>query len=100
MISDHDSDDVFVWCTSIDDISSARTGDRTPWDFHLAETVSAPDKERIMTYMFDEDRKRSFLSILLQRASIRDHLKIDDDVHYSIERTQEVRYHQSCHSCS
>ena len=100
MASDHDSDDVFVWCTSIDDVVSARTGDQSPWDFYLAETVSVSDKDRILTYMFDEDRKRSFLSILLQRASIRGHLQIDDDEQYSIERTPEVRFHRSCLSCS
>ena len=84
-------DDLVVWCTNTDEIeSSDMTEDNSEWKFYLNEMTTTIETKKILSFLFADDQKRSFVSIIIQRAMIRNHLQIQDDNGYSIERTSEV----------
>lgn len=56
----------------------------------LVECLLPSEREKVMKYRVQDDRKRSVLSILLQRKTIRDKLRCDDD-DYQISRTRESK---------
>jgi hypothetical protein len=84
-------DDLVVWCTNIDEIdTSDMTEDNSEWKFYLNKMTTTMETKKILSFLFTDDQKRSLVSILIQRAMIRNHLRIPDDIGYSIERTSEV----------
>lgn len=85
------SNQVLVWCTSTEEIVTAdMKRDDSDWKFYLNEMTSTVEKMKIMSFLFEADQKRALVSILMQKAIIRDHLKVTDDGGYSIDRTAEV----------
>jgi 4'-phosphopantetheinyl transferase len=69
----------------IDDI------DLQPSEFvTLVDCLLPHEREKIMKYRLDQDRKRSLFSTLLQRKTIRDKLLCDDD-DFEIRRTTEAK---------
>jgi hypothetical protein len=87
-------DDLVVWCTNTDEIdASDMTEDNSEWKFYLNKMTTTSETKKILSFLFTDDQKRSFVSIMMQRAMIRNHLKIPDDSGYSIERTSEVVQH-------
>jgi hypothetical protein len=84
-------DDLVIWCTNVDEIdTSDMTEDNSEWKFYLNKMTTTAETKKILSFLFSDDQKRSFVSIMIQRAMIRNHLKIPDDNGYSIERTSEV----------
>jgi hypothetical protein len=57
----------------------------------MIRTCKPKEIVKIEKYQFIDDRKRCFLSILLQRAAIQHRFGIKDD-EYKIERTSEVNF--------
>ena len=85
------SNQVLVWCASTEEIVTADMKNYdSEWKFYLNEMTSTVEKMKIMSFLFEADQKRALVSILMQKAIIRDHLIITDDSGYSIERTPEV----------
>ena len=86
------SEELLLWCTSITEImtSSTITAQGAVWNFYLNE-LTVTDREKILSFIYEEDQRRSFASIMIQRAMIRKRLSVFDDDKYSIERTAEVR---------
>ena len=85
------SNQVLVWYASTEEIETAdMKKDDSDWKFYLNEMTTTVEKKKILSFLFEEDQKRAFVSILIQRAIIRDHLKAIDDSSYSISRTPEV----------
>lgn len=90
-------DDLVVWCTNIDDIdASDMTEENSEWKFYLNKMTTTAETKKVLSFLFTDDQKRSFVSIMIQRAMIRNHLKLQDDSGYSIERTPQVA-HCFCH---
>lgn len=84
-------DDLVLWCTNIDEIdTSDMTEENSEWKFYLNKMTTTAETKKILSFLFTDDQKRSFVSIMIQRAMIRNHLKLQDDSGYSIERTPEV----------
>ena len=82
---------VLIWCASAEEIATAdMKKDDSDWKFYLNEMTSTVEKMKIMSFLFEADQKRALVSILMQKAIIRDHLKVTDDGGYSINRTAEV----------
>ena len=80
-----------IWCASTEDIATAdMKKDDSHWKFCLNEMTTTFEKKKILSFLFEEDQKRALVSILIQRAIIRDYLKATDDSCYSISRTPEV----------
>ena len=86
------SEELLLWCTSITEImtSSTISAQGAVWNFYLND-LTVTDREKILSFIFEEDQRRSFASIMIQRAMIRNRLSVFDDDKYSIERTAEVR---------
>jgi hypothetical protein len=85
------SNQVLVWCANTEEIATAdMKKDDSNWKFYLNEMTSTVEKMKIMSFLFEADQKRALVSILMQKAIIRDHLKATDDGGYSIIRTAEV----------
>ena len=82
---------VLIWCATIEEIATAdMKKDDSHWKFCLNEMTTTFEKKKILSFLFEEDQKRALVSILIQRAIIRDYLKATDDSCYSISRTPEV----------
>ena len=82
---------VFIWYTDInklDDMNAASTK-------YLLDLLSQREKEKVMKFHFDDDKKRSLLSIYLQKALVRYFLQFDDD-NFVIERTAENKPYAKC----
>ena len=75
---------VFIWYTDITKLSDINT----PSSKYLLDLLSIKEKEKVMKFYFDDDKKRSLLSVYLQKALVRHFLKIDND-NFIIERTAE-----------
>ena len=77
-------EDVVVWSANIDDIDSVAE------DSPLIMSLLPAEKQKVKKFLFPDDQKRALLSILLQRALIRERYNITDS-DYEIRRTREVR---------
>ena len=84
-------DDLLLWCTNIHEIKASipTSTDSAEWNFYL-NAMNTSDKEKILSFLYEADQKRAFVSILLQRAMIRRRLRMSDDTQYVILRTAEV----------
>lgn len=59
------------------------------WNYYINKMLPN-DKEKILSFLFEDDQKRCFVSIMMQRAMIRKRLGAKDDAGYTIEKTREV----------
>ena len=59
------------------------------WEYML-NSLTAAEKQKVMRYHFDEDKKKSLISRYLQRAMIRDHFNLSDDELYRILSSAKV----------
>ena len=115
------TDDLLLWCTNIQDIKTFTDSSKpseqnyiddtskskfvknsineslptdsecTEWKFYLDQMISA-DRDKILSFLFEDDQKRAFVSIMMQRAVIRKRLNVNNDTGYTIEKTSEVTY--------
>ena len=86
------SDELLLWCASIRDICTPTSilANDAEWKFYLDELI-ATDRDKVLSFIFEDDQRRSFVSIMIQRAMIRRRLSVFDNEKYIIERTAEVR---------
>ena len=91
--ADHGADSTLLWCTNINEIkaSGATSSDTAEWDF-LLNTLNTMDKEKTLSFLYEDDQKRSLVSVMLQRAMIRNRFDFIDDTKYAIVRTTEVSF--------
>ena len=91
------SEELLLWCTNITEIKTSNTTSTqdAEWKFFLDELI-ATDREKVLGFIFEEDQRRSFASIMIQRAMIRKRLSVFDDDNYNIDRTAEVRNIELC----
>ena len=75
---------VFIWYTDITKLNDMNTASTK----YLLDLLSHKEREKVTKFYFDDDKKRSLLSVYLQKALVRHFLKIDED-NFVIERTAE-----------
>lgn len=80
----HNPYGVFIWYADISKLSGINTASTQ----YLLNLLSVKEKEKVMKFYFDDDKKRSLLSVYLQKALVRHFLKIDSNS-FVIERTAE-----------
>ena len=72
--------------TDIREISSLTGRD---WEVYMA-ILTLKEQNKVLRYRFDDDRRRALVSLLLQKATVREHLGVDSNADFEICRTQEV----------
>lgn len=82
---------VFIWYTDINKLDNMNS---TSTKF-LLDLLSQKEKEKVMKFHFDDDKKRSLLSVYLQKALVRYFLQLDDN-NFVIERTTENKPYARC----
>ena len=97
-------EEVVIWCTSIEDfdltsldrseppslcILHLETVFKTIQSTSVVRCLSLDEYERVMKYHFKEDKKRALVSLLLQKALIRDEFNLAHN-EFEIHRTKEV----------
>lgn len=92
-----DGTSMLVWYSSIDDYSFSDNHHNLPHTFDsILQSLSSQgqlstaEQKSITRFIFEDDRKRALLSILLQRAAIHRTFHCKDREEYSILRTTEV----------
>ena len=80
----YDDFDMELWCFHIGNLVIPSP----QWDFLLG-TLTDAERTKALKYHFDDDRKRSLLSKLLQKAMIRQNFMIRDEA-FSIRSTSKV----------
>jgi hypothetical protein len=81
---------LILWCTNISDIkSSSFISKDFEWNFYLKH-LEEEDRKKVLSFVFEDDQKRSLVSVMMQRAMIRYQLGADHDADYCIRRTREV----------
>ena len=81
-----------VWYCDIGDIASIQSPD---WKAYMT-MLSPTERERVLKYRFDDDKRRALISLLLQRWLVRKKLGIDVDSGYEIRRTPENKPYAYC----
>jgi len=71
-----------IWISSITELDGI-------CETYLQHVPSEEDRAKILKFRFEDDRKRALLSVLMQRALIREYLGLEDDSGYEVVRTTE-----------
>jgi phosphopantetheine--protein transferase-like protein len=74
-----------IWYSDISEIASVTSQE---WDAHMG-MLTAVERQRVMKYRFDDDRRRALVSALLQNWMVRLKLRVDNNDSFEILRTIE-----------
>ncbi len=78
----------FLWVTDISDLGTGQE-EISDWNTYMSQ-LSPTEQLSVMKFVFADDRRRSLISLLLQKAAIRTVLKESSNDNFSIGRTREV----------
>jgi len=81
-----------VWYCDIGEIASLQSPE---WDAYLG-FLTAVERERVLKYRFDDDRRRALISAMLQRWLVRSKLGLEKDTGFDILRTPENKPYAFC----
>ena len=76
--------ETICWVCNIEEVEDK------DWNNYLS-IINKEDKERVLKFRFFDDQKRALLSVYLQHALVRQHVRATNDSDYKILRTREVR---------
>ena len=60
------------------------------WEAHM-NLLNDKERNEVLKYRFDDDRRRALVSLLLQKFIVRRRLGVESNVGFEINRTPEVR---------
>ena len=76
------------------DIREIHSVSSREWEAHL-NLLSTKERNNVLKYRFDDDRRRALVSLLLQKSMVRSQIGVENNTGFEIRRTSEVSEHQA-----